>query len=298
MASSIIPSIFATEWARSNLQSKKYQLSLDGLFRKVKHLGSDYVHLVYLWNFTKHDVPHIQELIRRHDVDISCVHSLTQLNRPSTPEEIEKERDQLLDAIDIAAQFDARLVACNFGQNASRDQNTAIAACKSNYESCFKAAADLGVTIVVENTCSANVGDEITTTVQGILKLLDEVGSTSFKLHFDPGNLQSVGEEAYPYAYELLKEHIRLIHLKDVVKYDSCESYHRRAESARKLIGTDSVQYVTVPVGQGEVNLDGLVRSLVRDGYKGFLDVEPHTVEDRLDEFYLEGMKFISKHLS
>ena len=298
MASGITPSIFATEWAPGNLQSEKYLLSLDGIFQKVKQLGSDYVHLVYCWNFTKDDVPHIQELIEKHDVRVSCVHSLTHLNQPSTQEEVEKERHQLSDAIEIAQAFDVRLVACNFGENADRDEIAAIAACKSHYAACFEAAADAGITIVVENTCSASVGGEITTSAEGIIRLLEGVGSPSFKSQFDAGNLQSMGEEAYPYAYELLKEHIRLIHLKDVVKYNPGVSHHRRSESARKLIGTAAARYVTVPVGQGEVNLEGLLQGLVADGYEGFVDVEPHTVEERLDEFYAEGLGFLSHHLS
>ena len=298
MENGITPSIFATEWAPGNLQSEKYRLSLDGIFQKVKQLGSDYVHLVYRWNFTKDDVPHIQALIKKYDVHVSCVHSLTRLNHPSTQDAVEKERDQLSDAIEIAQAFDARLVACNFGENADRDEDAAIAACKRHYAACFKAAADAGITIVVENTCSASVGGEITTSTEGMMRLLEGVGSTSFKSHFDPGNLQSMGEEAYPYAYELLKEHIRLIHLKDVVQYNSSMSHHRRSESAAKLIGTAATRYVTVPVGQGEVNVDGLLQSLVADGYQGFVDIEPHTVEERLDEFYAEGLRFLSRHLS
>lgn len=296
LAPAIAASIFATEWSPATLQSEKYLLSLEGIFRKVRQLGCDWVHLVYIRNFTIGDVPRIEELIARHGVGVSCIHSMTLLNRPCTPEEFARERDQLQDAIEIAARLDAGLVACNFGENQSRDEETAIAECKRQYESCFMSAADLGITVVVENTCSAEVGEEITTTTEGILKLLREVGSSSFQFHFDPGNLQSVGVEAYPFAYELLKEHIRLIHLKDVVKYNAGERYHRRAQSAGKLIGTESVRYVSVPLGQGEVNLEGLIGSLAQDGYGGFLDIEPHTVEDRLDEFYVEGLEFVARH--
>ena len=298
MASIIIPSVFATEWAPGNLQTDKYRLSLDGIFRKVKELGCDYVHLVYQWNFTQDDVPAIRALVEQHDVRISCVHSLTQLNRPTSAAEIEQEREQLSTALEIARTFGAGLVACNFGENASRDHDAAIAACKHNYKSCFAAAADTGITIVVENTCSANVGDEITTSAQGMLRLIEGVGSAAFKLQFDAGNLQSVGEEAYPYAYDLLKEHIRLIHLKDVAPYDGSVSDHCRAEAARKLIGTAAKRYVTVPVGQGVVDWEGFMGSLINDGYRGFLDVEPHTVEDRLEEFYVAGLQLIKRYIS
>ncbi len=297
MAGRIIPSVFATDWSPSNLQTEKYRLSLEGIFQRVKHFGCGYVHLVYSWNFSKDDVSHIQELIHKYRVGISCVHSLTQLNRPTTPQEVQAERQQLRNAIAMADHFGARLVACNFGQNISRDQRAAIIDCKRHYESCFKEAGDLGITVVVENTCSGRVGDEITTTTEGILALLEGVGESSFKFHFDPANLQSMGQEAYPFAYEQLKDHIRLVHLKDVAPFDASVDHHRRSEAAGKAIGSAESRYVSVPVGDGEVNLHGLVKSLVKDGYEGFLDVETHTVEERLDEFYMEGLKFISRYL-
>ena len=53
----MIPSIFATEWAPGNLQSDKYQMSLEGIFKKVRDLGASYTHIVYRWNFAKGDVP-------------------------------------------------------------------------------------------------------------------------------------------------------------------------------------------------------------------------------------------------
>lgn len=64
------------------------------------------------------------------------------------------------------------------------------------------------------------------------------------------------------------------------------------------MVGTADARFVPVPAGQGAVNLEGFLKSVIKDGYEGFLDVEPHTVEDRLDEFYAEGLKLIAKHLS
>ena len=297
MAGRIIPSVFATDWSPSNLQTEKYWLSLEGIFQQVKHFGCGYVHLVYGWNFSKDDVCPIQELIRKYHVGISCVHSLTQLNRPTTPQEVQTERQQLRDAIAIADQFGSRLVACNFGQNISRDHSAAIVDCKRHYESCFKEANELGITVVVENTCSGHVGDEITTSTEGILALIEGVGESSFKVHFAPANLHCMGQEAYPFAYEQLKDHIRLVHLKDVARFDVSVEHHRRSEAAGKAIGSAEARYVSVPVGQGEVNLHGLIKRLVKDGYEGFLDIETHTVEERLDDFFMEGLKFISGHI-
>lgn len=289
------PSIFATEWAPRNLQSDKYRLSLKGLFQKVRNLGAPYVHLVYHWNFEREDISRIQDLKDTYGIGVSCVHSLTLLNRPNSGDKLVAERAQLMDSIRFARAFDSAFVACNFGTNTSRDEATAIRECKTHYADCFRMAADQGVTILVENTCTFDL-DEITATADGVRKLIEGVDSPSFKFHFDPGNMHSAQEEAYPYGYEHLKEHIRFLHVKDMAKFDPNLDLHRRATKANKHIGTHTNVSVSVPLGQGALNWDGLFASLIRDGFDGFFDIEPHTVEDKLDEFYQCALRFYTEH--
>ena len=72
---------------------------------------------------------------------------------------------------------------------------------------------------MVENHFSPEQ-NEATADAKTCLEFLESINSNNFKLNFDPANFYVAGEEAYPYAYEKLKEHIRTIHLKDVIKFD------------------------------------------------------------------------------
>lgn len=292
---SMIPSIFATEWAPGNLQTDKYQMSLEGIFKKVRDLGASYTHIVYRWNFEKGDVSHIRDLVSKYNIHISSVHSLTRLNHPCSPEDIAMERGHLMDTIGFARTLNSRFVTCNFGENPSRDEATAIRDCRKNYADCFKTAADEGITILAENTCTFGL-DEITATAEGVRKLIEGVDSPAFKFHFDPGNMHSAGEEAYPYGYEHLKEHIRLVHAKDMAKYDPSLDLHRRAKDANKHLGTYTDLCISVPLGMGAINWEGLFASLIQDGYEGFFDIEPHTVEDKLDEYYKAALDYFARH--
>jgi len=73
------------------------------------------------------------------------------------------------------------------------------------------------------------------------------------KLVFDPANFIGHGYETYPYAYNLMKNHIEYFHIKD----------------SKKGVGT-------VPAGKG----DGMVKEILADafqnGFANFLSIEPH----------------------
>lgn len=71
---------------------------------------------------------------------------------------------------------------------------------------------------------------------------------------FDPANFVQCDVETYPHAFELLKEHIVYMHIKDALYKD-----HR-----------------VVPSGQGDGKVREILRSLNDMGYEGFLSIEPH----------------------
>ena len=290
----MIPSVFATEWALGNLQSEAYHLTLEQIFGKVRDFGVGHVHLVYRWNFEKEDVPRIRSLIDQYEVQVSCTHSLTRLNRPNSSKEFAAEREQLKDAIRFAKTFDSKFVACNYGENLSRDEATGLRECKREYGDCVALAADEGITIIVENTCVATA-DEITATADGVGRLIEAMDSRAFKFHFDPGNMYAAGDEAYPYAYEQLKGHIAFVHGKDMAKYDERIDLHRRALQAHKQLERKDGYCVSVPLGTGALNWEALFAALLRDGYDGFFDIEPHTVQEELDAFYRTGLDYFAQ---
>lgn len=86
------------------------------------------------------------------------------------------------------------------------------------------------------------------------LDLAEEMGSDNLKLIFDPANFVQCDVETYPGAYELLKDHIVYLHIKDAVYSD----HH------------------VVPAGQGDGKVKEILESLYKRGFEGFLSIEPH----------------------
>lgn len=97
-------------------------------------------------------------------------------------------------------------------------------------------------------------------------EILKEVASPAFKGIFDFANFVQCGEDTQE-CYDLLKDEIVYIHIKDAVTTDS----------------------QNVVCGTGEGKIPELLAQFIRSGYKGFLTLEPHLVLfDSLKDLELE----------
>ncbi len=85
--------------------------------------------------------------------------------------------------------------------------------------------------------------------------ILDELASPCFKAAFDFANFVQCGEDTAA-CWELLKEHVAYIHIKDAV----------------------SGKNENVVCGTGEGKIPELLKKAIEEGYEGFLTLEPHLV--------------------
>ena len=86
--------------------------------------------------------------------------------------------------------------------------------------------------------------------------LLDELASPNFKAAFDFANFVQCGEDTAQ-CWELLKEHVAYIHIKDAVAGKN--------------------ENVVCATGDGQIP-EILKKAIREDGYEGFLTLEPHLV--------------------
>lgn len=85
------------------------------------------------------------------------------------------------------------------------------------------------------------------------LDIFETVNSPVLKGVFDPANFVQVGEETYPKAFNMLKEHIVYMHIKDALENGE-----------------------VVPAGYGIGEVESIIKALYESGYEGFLSLEPH----------------------
>jgi len=90
-------------------------------------------------------------------------------------------------------------------------------------------------------------------TVERCADLMKELACDHFKAVFDPANFVQCGQDT-GYAYDLLKDHIAYVHIKDA-----------RMEDGK-----------VVPAGMGDGNVEYVLKNLFDNGYQGYLSLEPH----------------------
>ncbi len=120
------------------------------------------------------------------------------------------------------------------------------------------------IILEVENEQSCFIGTGV-----DLDRFLSEIDSKNVQAIWDPGNAyyDDAREEAYPVGYEAIKDWIAHVHLKDVV------------------INEDTGKPECVPVGTGEVDIEGQLKALKEDGYKGCVSLETHwRPKEKLDE--------------
>ncbi|MGM0126108.1 hypothetical protein IGI37_003509 [Enterococcus sp. AZ194] len=91
-------------------------------------------------------------------------------------------------------------------------------------------------------------------TPERCLTLLNELNSPQVKAAFDPANFVQCEVEVYPHAYDLLKEHIAYMHIKDALYSD----------------------HKVTPAGLGDGKVKEVLAALIATDFFGFASLEPH----------------------
>lgn len=113
----------------------------------------------------------------------------------------------------------------------------------------IKAAEGTGLTLLHENEKDI-YGD----TAERCLDLLQTMNCDYFKAVFDPANFVQCDEETYPKAYDMLKDYVVYMHIKDALYSD----------------------HSVVPAGHGDGKVKEILTALYNRGFEGFLSLEPH----------------------
>lgn len=158
-------------------------------------------------------------------------------------------------AIDVARHFDTRYIRMfSFFIPEGDDPAFYRDEVMSRTRAMVELAEKAGITLLHENEKDI-YGD----TPQRVADLMRTIDSPNYRAIFDPANYVQVGVQPAVEAYPIVKEFTEYIHCKD----------------ASASIIVDGLNKV-VPSGEGDGQMRELFRALERDGYDGFLSIEPH----------------------
>ena len=245
--------------------SRDFEYALDTMVET----GLEYVELQYLWekqvgDLTDPDVERVKGLIDARDLKVSCIshHNLSALPvdtavvMPAYREHI----TTLQRCIDIAQALDTNLVRIFsfrkemvlFGAEPIISEG-AWTTLLQRLEEPLRIADAAGITLVIETAISGNV-----TSAFLARKLIDELDVPHLKVLWDPCSSLYCTEVPYPDGYEVIREHIAHVHLKDGVVNLPAATF----------------DFCAMRQGQMDPYYDDIVTALKRDGYEGAISLE------------------------
>jgi sugar phosphate isomerase/epimerase len=197
-----------------------------------------------------------------------------------------EERDEIFECMEMAKDIGAKYVKLHTGAaDCSLGFDKSYKNLIENLKLFVKHAEDNGMKILIENCPMC-----IVYSPSDLLKIFKEIDSDSLRCLCDPCNFYVMEFEPYPYAFEMLKDYIEYCHIKDTKRV-----YARPA--SRSVGGTPeahklfSSKFKGVPLGQGGINYEGLLKKLRIMNYDGFLAFEPENVHQELVEKWITDAK-------
>lgn len=156
-------------------------------------------------------------------------------------------------------------------------------------------AGDHGVQLVVENHFNT-----MTVTARETRDLVEAVAHESVGILYDQANLTFTHSEDYPEAIEIQRGHIGHAHAKDLTFVDRNRPFS--ASAVANVTGEQRAVRSRV-LGDGELDWEGILRSLVSTGYRGVVSLEyeyrwhPQDLPEPLEGF-TRGAARLRQHLA
>jgi sugar phosphate isomerase/epimerase len=242
-----------------------------------------------LWiphNFVFEEVGQVKKELTRRGLSAAVISTWTQLNLPG---DVKPRQALIRQSLEAAKILGAGSVNTYFGAHPTRTPEESVRCYRDAIMPLVEMADKEGIFITLENEFETT-GRDVTRRADGVLSILESVAHSALKVNFDPCNFYFAGEEPYPYAYELLKNHIGYIHLKDGMKYRA--GFH--PDPGEGFLWKDiSGEYVCCAMGRGAINYMPLLRRILESGYGGYLALEPHVRPQLLLTTFQQSIQYV-----
>ncbi len=152
--------------------------------------------------------------------------------------------------LDLANELGARIIICFGFYRAGKEPGSPPTAVIDILGEAAEKAAGAGIILAVETEEGywADTGERTR-------QVIEQVNHPALRVNWDPGNAFCAGETPFPSGYAALRGLIQHVHFKDA---------RRTVEGGAEI------------VARGEIDWQGQVQALIRDGYDGYISIETH----------------------
>lgn len=281
--------------------TKEISMDFEYSLKVMDEFNFEYAEIDSLWGkhvdkLDKEEIKKVKELLKKYNKKVSCIAPglFERVSLDINPNEIsphgsyEEHLEKLKRAIALAHELNTNIIKVfGFGMEfwdewyKNRTGKGIIETVAERFEEPTRIAGEEGITLAIETCFLNNVTNAYTAK-----KVIEELGSDYLRVCWDPANSLYYNEVSYPEGYNLIKNYIVHVHVKDGI-FD-----------ARKL------DIKLCPPGKGNVKYyPEIIKSLIDDGYDGVFSLEPEyapkggTPEDGFREC-AKGFKEILENLS
>lgn len=245
--------------------SRNFEYALDTMLET----GLEYVELQYLWEkqvgeLSDEDVELVKKLIETRGLKVSCIshHNLAGIpvDTPVSSDAYRKQIDTLQRCIGIAKVLGSHLVRIFsfskemvlFGAEPIVSEG-GWSTLLNRLEEPLQIAAAENITLVIETAISSNI-----TSALLARKLIEDLGTAHLKVLWDPCSSLYCTEVPFPDGYEVIREHIAHIHLKD------------------GIVNLPAATFDFCAMGDGQMKpyYNDILAALKKDGYQGTISFE------------------------
>jgi len=235
--------------------------------------------LDYFWKEKEKELPMAVEKIRKYNMEVACYSIGNDFVMPDKKER-EKQIEYVKQGIDDAVRIGVdklRVFSGNIKEGITYEEGLNwIIEC---FKEVVKHAKQKGITLVLENHgLFAGRSEQVK-------EIIEKVGSPNLRATLDTGNFFLVREKPEE-AAENIKEYVHHVHFKDFKRSGAVKGYK----------GLNDVYYEGCILGQGDVEMIGIVEILKEVGYKGYLAIEYEGPDPQI-EGLIKSIEYVKKLL-
>ena len=213
----------------------------------IEKLGIKYFEIrnvdgVNISKLTDSDIERVKKIINKKGIKVSAIGS--PVGKDPIDEDFNDQLTRFNRIIEIAKKLDTKYIRMFSYHTTFENKDEVVRRLKE-----FVKIAEANDIILLHENEKGIFGDS----AENCKYLFDNIISPNFKGIFDPANFVQCDVKTYPDAFNMLKEHIVYMHIKDA--------------------GEDKA---VVPAGYGIGHLKEILTELNKSGYEGFLSIEPH----------------------
>lgn len=242
--------------------------------------------LIHKRLYANRDIKRAKEIIEANQMETACVCFGAGFDR-ELAENTKLFAEELERAVYVAEELGAKIVN-HYCYYVCMNESFSEERMHAYYGRAVKAAERCGVTLTLENEAH-----DATKSPADMLRLVRTMNSPAFKTNYDATNYYQAGFEGFPYAYNLLKEEIAHVHIKNGCMYHP-EHGHMEESLGGYMTGVFEGNSVYYPyAADGAVNIHGLLQRIAADGYGGYCSLEPHTAPELCEAYYKAETQYL-----